>query len=47
MFGDKGYCELIGEFSGTEVVFIYVYLCVYLLMVLLRKVILLSVLIKK
>lgn len=47
MFGDKGHCELIGELSGTEAAFIYVYLCAYSLMALLRKAILSSALIKK
>lgn len=47
MFGDKGRCELIQELSGTEAAFIYVYLCAYSLMALLRKAILSSALIKK
>ena len=47
MFGDKGHCELIEELSGMEAAFIYVYLCAYSLMALLRKAILSSALIKK
>lgn len=47
MFGDKGHHELIEEFSGMEAAFIYVYLCAYSLMALLRKAILSSALIKK
>lgn len=47
MFGDKGHCELTEELSGMEAAFIYVYLCAYSLMALLRKAILSSALIKK
>lgn len=47
MLGDKGHCELIEELSGMEAAFIYVYLCAYSLMALLRKAILSSALIKK
>lgn len=47
MLGDKGHCELIEELSGMEAAFIYVYLCAYSLMALLRKAILSSTLIKK
>lgn len=47
MFCDKGHCELIKELSGMEEAFIYVYLCAYSLMALLRKAILSSALIKK
>lgn len=47
MLGDKGHCELIEELSGMETAFIYVYLCAYSLMALLRKAILSSALIKK
>lgn len=47
MSGDKGHCELIEELSGMEAAFIYVYLCAYSLMALLRKAILSSALIKK
>lgn len=47
IFGDKGHCELIEELSGREAAFIYVYLCAYSLMALLRKAILSSALIKK
>lgn len=48
MLGDnKGHGELIEELSGMEAAFIYVYLCAYSLMALLRKAILSSALIKK
>ena len=48
MLGDsKGHCELIEELSGMQAAFIYVYLCAYSLMALLRKAILSSALIKK
>lgn len=47
MFGNKGHRDLREELSGMEAAFIYVYLCAYSLMALLRKAILSSALIKK